>query len=86
MEISVSDENDTPPVFEDTFELILSESFLPGHRLGKIKANDADLDSVINYSISLASQTYMEIQSTTGKNEIRKGQLVRDFLDCCTKL
>jgi len=63
------DENDTPPAFDESFDLTLSESFLPGHRLGKIMASDPDLDSVISFSLSLATQTYMEVQSSTGKHK-----------------
>ncbi len=43
MEVTCLDENDTPPVFDENLNLILSESSLPGHRLAKVKATDKDL-------------------------------------------
>ena len=46
MEISCLDENDTPPVFDESLNIILSESFLPGHRLAKVKATDKDLVTI----------------------------------------
>ena len=46
MEITCLDENDTPPVFDESLNIILSESFLPGHRLAKVKATDKDLVTI----------------------------------------
>ena len=90
MEVTCLDENDTPPVFDESLKIVLSEAFLPGHRLAKVKATDKDLvyiqwnslsfvifklvfsyeihlhilfqEAVINYSLSLATQSFMEIQ------------------------
>ena len=43
MEVTCLDENDTPPVFDESLKIVLSEAFLPGHRLAKVKATDKDL-------------------------------------------
>jgi hypothetical protein len=54
MEVTCLDENDTPPVFDENLNLILSESFLPGHRLAKVKATDKDLvKQLINFLCAL---------------------------------
>ena len=66
MEVTVLDENDSPPVFGDTLALKLSEAFLPGQHLANIRATDDDLDPVLKYSLDLRSQTFMAIDENSG--------------------
>lgn len=46
MEVTCLDENDSPPVFDENLKIVLSEAYLPGHRIAKVKATDKDLVSV----------------------------------------
>ena len=50
VKISLQDENDSEPVFDLNFDLVLSEAYLPGHKIGFAKATDADLNSILTYS------------------------------------
>jgi hypothetical protein len=43
MEVTCVDENDSAPEFDESLNIVLSEAFLPGHRLAKVKATDKDL-------------------------------------------
>ena len=49
------------PEFDPNFNLELSEAFLPGRQLGYVRANDADLNAILTYSLGLASQNYLNI-------------------------
>ncbi len=66
VEISCLDENDSPPVFKPDISFVLSESFLAGHELATLTAEDPDLDSVLTYSLDLVTQTFFSINSSTG--------------------
>ena len=43
MEVTCLDENDSPPIFDESLKIVLSEAFLPGQRIAKVKATDKDL-------------------------------------------
>ena len=51
VKVHVEDINDTPPVFEDISTIRFSEEANPGVPLYTVRAYDADLDSVVKYSI-----------------------------------
>jgi hypothetical protein len=50
MEVTCLDENDSPPVFDETLKIVLSEAFLPGHRIAKVTATDKDLVRILTSS------------------------------------
>ena len=60
MEVTCLDENDSPPIFDESLKIVLSEAFLPGQRIAKVKATDKDLVREVLMRI--------EIQITWGKN------------------
>ncbi len=70
------DENDTSPTFKlDEISLSLSESYLPGHALGSVTAEDADSansNGGLTYSLGLEAQKLMSIDSKTGAITLTK--------------
>ena len=65
--ILLEDENDSEPIFSPDFDLTLSESYLPGHKLGFAQATDADLNAILTYSLGLTSQNFLKIDAQSGE-------------------
>ena len=78
--VECQDENDSKPEFDPNFNLELSEAFLPGRQLGYVRANDADLNAIITYSLGLASQNYLNIDAQSGAITLTSS-IDREILD-----
>ena len=39
----------------------------PGHKIGIVKATDADLNSILTYSLSLPTQNFLNIDAQSGE-------------------
>lgn len=65
--MKVEDINDTPPVFEDFSTIRFSEETNPGVPISTMKAYDADLESVIEYSIVSGDRDTFNIDKQTGE-------------------
>ena len=62
----MEDVNDTPPVFEDFSTIRFSEDTLPGEVVTTIRAYDADLESVVQYSLVSGDRNTFTIDPRTG--------------------
>ena len=67
VKITLQDENDSKPEFDPNLNIVLSEAFLPGHKIGFVKATDADLNSILTYSLSLPTQNFLNIDAQSGE-------------------
>ena len=67
IKVTCQDENDSKPEFDKSFNIDLSEAYLPGHQLGYARASDPDLNSILSYSLGLASQSFLNIDSQSGE-------------------
>ena len=65
--MKVEDINDTPPVFEDFSTIRFSEETNPGVPITTMKAYDADLNSVIEYSLVNGDTETFRIDKKTGE-------------------
>ena len=66
MRVDIIDENDTPPKFDDSFAIKLSEAFNPGHIIATVKARDDDHNPDLTYSVSLSAQAFLKIGAKSG--------------------
>lgn len=67
VKINLQDENDSAPKFDDNFDIVLSEAFLPGHNIGYAKATDPDMNSILTYSLGLSTQNFLNIDAQSGE-------------------
>lgn len=68
VKITCLDENDSKPKFDKNSlnKIRLSEAYLPGHQVGAVQAVDPDLNSIMTYSLGLATQSFMKIDAQSG--------------------
>ncbi|QQP40957.1 Uncharacterized protein FKW44_015183, partial [Caligus rogercresseyi] len=72
MEVTLIDENDSPPEFEEDTDIIISEEFIAGHDLGFVRAIDPDKDSHVTYKLNEIAQDFISIHADTGRLSLRK--------------
>lgn len=67
MNVTIKDENDTPPKFPQDMRIELSEDFAPGREVARIEAVDEDLDNAVSYSLGgPEAQTFLRIDAQSG--------------------
>ncbi|XP_040574168.2 LOW QUALITY PROTEIN: cadherin-related tumor suppressor-like [Lepeophtheirus salmonis] len=71
MIVTLLDENDSPPEFDESTDIIISEDFCR-HDLGFIRAIDPDKDSHITYELDKSTQDYLSINQLTGRLTLTK--------------
>ena len=84
VKITLQDENDSKPVFDPSLKIVLSEAYLPGHKIGFAKATDADLNSILTYSLSLPTQNFLNIDAQSGELTMTSSidRYVFEFVKC----
>ena len=88
VKITLQDENDSKPVFDPNLKIVLSEAYLPGHKIGFAKATDADLNSILTYSLSLPTQNFLNIDAQSGELTMTSSidRSVFEFVKCNPRL